>query len=404
MSDKMVVAYVCDEHYKQFLQISINSIKRYNKNVEFVVLSKDSFSIPDAQVYTINPDVSQFKFRKNDRMHDGVYYKFWLPILPYDKIIYIDCDVMCQRPLDSLWSIDCPFICATESHAYGKVQAKELGLEKYALSGMMVMNLKALREAHFTERCLERLSKEHPKFHDETIINLEFHHQIKFIDIKYNYCKNRTYDKPINESDAYFLHYVGKDQKQEMLMSSDFDGLSGLKEFFNNKSVAIVGNAESVLSKNFGDEIDKHDVVIRINKGFPSKNKLALGTKTTVLFLACTLTPYELAQFNAAFTVRRSKLCHNICDFNCSKEDRARLIQEGNYLRKLEHKKSQPSTGFLAINFVLSTNYNKLDLYGFDFFATPTYYNPKGYKTLHNGNKEQEKILEYQQCNLLKIH
>lgn len=404
MSDKMIIAYVCDEHYKKFLQISINSIKRYNKNVEFVVLSKDIFSIPDAQVYTINPDSIKFKFKRNDRMHDGVYYKFWLPILPYDKILYIDCDVMCQRPLDSLWSIDCPFICATESHIYGKVQAKELGLEKYALSGMMVMNLKALREAHFTERCLERLSKENPKFHDETIINLEFNKQIKFIDVKYNYCKNRVYDNPINESDAYLLHYVGKDQKQEMLLSSDFEGLARLKDILKGKSVAIVGNAESVLNKSFGSDIDNHDIVIRINKGFPSKNNKALGTKTTILFLACTLLSSELRQFNAQFTVRRSKLCHNICNFNCSSEDRTRLVQEGNNIRKLENKKSQPSTGFIAINFVLSTEYRNLDLYGFDFFKTQTYYNPKDYKTLHNGRKEEEKILEYEKCQLLKIH
>ena len=220
MKSKIIIAYVCDEHYKPFLQASINSIKKYNSNIEFAILTTKKFFVPDAKVFTFSPNTSLFKFKKYDRMHDGVYYKFWLPILPYDKIIYIDCDVMCQRPLDSLWSIDCPFICATESHSYGKIQARELGLSKYALSGMMVMNLKALREAHFTERCLERLSKENPKFHDETIINLEFNKQIKFVDVKYNYCKNRVYDNPINESDAYLLHYVGKDQKQEMLKNN----------------------------------------------------------------------------------------------------------------------------------------------------------------------------------------
>lgn len=215
MKDKIVIAYVCDKHYIDFLKISMESIKRYNKNVEFVILSRDFFTIDNAQVYTFVPEDIRFKFKRNDRMHEGVYYKFWLPILPYDKILYIDCDVICQKPLDDLWNIDCPFMCATESHSYGKIQAKELGLNRYALSGMMLMNLRALRKEHFTERCLERLSKENPKFHDETIINLEFNDKIKFIDVKYNYCKNRIYKNPISEKDAYLLHYVG-DQKKDM--------------------------------------------------------------------------------------------------------------------------------------------------------------------------------------------
>lgn len=218
MSDKIVVAYVCDRNYINFLKKSIESVKRYNKNVEFVALSREELNIPGLTTYVIDPDSSKFKFKKNDRMTEGTYWKFFLPILPYDKILYIDCDVICQRPLDNLWNIDCPFICVTESHSYGKIQAKEIGVPKYALAGMMLMNLKALRENKFTEKCLSRLAKETPKFHDETVINLEFKNNLKFIDNIYHYCHNRNYDNPINEKDAYLLHYTGtKEQKEEML-------------------------------------------------------------------------------------------------------------------------------------------------------------------------------------------
>lgn len=251
MKDKIIIAYVCDKHYIDFLKISMESIKNYNKNVEFVILSRDFFTIDDAQVYTFIPEDIRFKFRKNDRMHEGVYYKFWLPILPYDKILYIDCDVICQKPLDDLWNIKCPFICATESHSYGKIQANELGLDKYALSGMMLMNLKELRKQNFTKRCLERLSKENPKFHDETIINLEFNKQIKFIDVKYNYCKNRIYDNPINEEDAYLLHYVGN-QKKDMLN--------------NFRRTFIFSNCRTKLKYNIEDlNIKKSDHLIFMN-------------------------------------------------------------------------------------------------------------------------------------------
>ena len=404
MKEKMIVAYVCDKNYLPFITKSIESIRRYNKNVEFVVLTKNRFDIPYAKIHLFNPDVSKFKYRKHDRMKEGVYYKFWLPELPYDKILYIDCDVICQRPLDSLWNQDCPFICATESHKFGKQQAANLGLKKYALTGMMLMNLKALREANFTARCLKRLEKESPKFHDETIINLEFNDKIKFIDKSYNYCYNREYEDAIDEGDAYLLHYVGgKEQKREMLKIENFSTLEKLKPLLKNKRIAVVGNAESILGTNKGARIDEHDIVIRFNKGFPSKDPLSMGVKTDILFLACTLTNQELAMFNAKYTVRRSKLCSNVCDFNVLPVDRMQISQKPGKLTRPGHR-SQPSTGFLAINFVLSCDYKSLDLYGFDFFKSPTYYNPVGYQTLHNGNKEEEKILEYRDCGLLSIN
>lgn len=390
----MIVAYVCDERYLPFIKISMASIKRYNKNVKFVVLSKNKFDIEGATVYTVSPDSRYFKFRPNDRMKDGVYYKFYLPQLPFDKVLYIDCDVICQRPLKTLWETDCPFICATESHAYGKVQAQELGLKKYALTGMMLMNLKELRKANFTQRCLDRLAKESPRFHDETIINLEFNDKIKFIDVKYNYCKDRRYDNPIKESDAYLLHYVGgTNQKNKMLALSNFKTLEPLKKLLKNKTVAIVGNSEKILKENHGAEIESHDIVIRFNKGFPQGKPEALGKRTDILFLACTLSTVELKIFNAIYTVKRSNLCQNVCNFNISKEDRCSLKQGV----------AQASTGFIAINFALSANAKNIDLYGFDFFKSPTYYNPKDYKTLHDGQSEAEKIKEYAENNLVRV-
>lgn len=390
----MIVAYVCDERYLPFLKISMASIKRYNKDVTFVVLSKNKFDIEGATVYTVLPDSRYFKFRPNDRMKDGVYYKFYLPQLPFDKVLYIDCDVICQRPLKTLWEMDCPFICATESHAYGKIQAQELGLKKYALTGMMLLNLKELRKANFTQRCLDRLAKESPRFHDETIINLEFNDKIKFIDVKYNYCKDRRYDRPIKESDAYLLHYVGGTvQKNKMLALEDFKSLEPLKKLLKNKTVAIVGNSQKILNEKHGAEIESHDIVIRFNKGFPQGGPDALGKRTDILFLACTLSNIELKIFNATYTVKRSNLCQNACDFDVSKYDRCSLKQG----------RANPSTGFLAINFALSTECKSIDLYGFDFFKSPTYYNPKDYKTLHDGQSEAVKVKEYADNNLVRI-
>lgn len=404
---KIVVAYVCDERYRPWLWRSINSVRRYNKNVEIVVLTDKEFHVEGAKVFTIAPHYELFKHRPYDRMGDGVYYKLYLPELPYDKIIYLDCDVICQRPLNELWNIPCEFINATESHSYGKTQAKLLGVDRYFLSGMMVMNLKALRSAGFTKQCLELMGRmDKVKWHDETLINKLFNDRIRLIDKKFNYCRDRVYDDPIPESDAYILHYVGRRNKLTMLRLDDFRALHGLFDRMKDKRVAIVGNAKSLLDKGQADEIDDHDTVIRFNKGFPSK---LVGLNTDIVFLACTLTNEELDKYRrynrtCAF-VQRSNLCHNYCDYKLHPTDRTRFAQTPcEYRSKTSPGKlSQASTGFLAIQFALSCGCKSIDLYGFDFFKTDTYYNPIGYQTLHNGDKEAVKVLEYEHYCLLRI-
>lgn len=399
---KLTIAYVADEYYLPYLKVSMASVRRYNPKAQFVILTSKPFEVPDAEVFTFLPDTDKFKFKQNDRMREGVYYKLYLPKLPYDKVLFLDADILCQRPLNELWAEKCPFICACESHNWGTIQARQLGISKYANTGVMLMNLKALRKANFTERLLDRLDREQPNQHDETLINLEFNDRIKWLDKKYNYCHNRPYTEPMPESDAYLLHYIGRKEKAEFLALDDFHNLDMLKNELSGKSVAIVGNSQAILGKNQGAEIDKHDIVIRFNRGFPRDE---VGRKTDILFLACTLTPEELYRYKARYTVRRSKLCLNECDFNVSCSDRRRLAQTPNAEQIRRRKEtSQASTGFIAINFALSAGAKKIDLYGFDFFKEPTYYNPKGYQTLHNGSAEAIKILEYEKWKLLKIN
>lgn len=178
-----------------------------------------------------------------------------------------------------------------------------------------------------------------------------------------------------------------------MLKYNDFNNLTTLKNFIKNKTVAIVGNSSKILEKTQGAEIEKHDIVIRFNKGFPQGKPKALGKRTDILFLACTLSNLELKIFNATYTVKRSNLCQNVCNFDLSSLDR----------RQLKQGSALPSTGFVAINFALSANAKSIDLYGFDFFKSPTYYNAPDYKTLHNGASEAEKVLEYAENNLVRI-
>ena len=390
----MIIVYVADWCYEDYLKKSMESFKKFNPDAEFIVMTPKLLNVKIPQFkYSLH---RQFRNRGNgDRISNTAYLKLFLTELPYDKIIYVDCDTLCQAPLKELWDMPCEYINLCESHAYGKKQAKAIGTEKYGLTGMMVMNLKNLRKIGFTEKCLE-VEQNYPTpttgwQHDETCINVAMKDKLTFIDHKWNYCHNREYDRPIREWDAKILHFVGRDKK-DMFKNQKYGYLP--LDYIAGKSVAIVGNAKSLFDYKYGEEIDKHDIVIRFNKGFPN-DKESQGSKTSILMLACELSKPDIMYYKAKYVIKRSSSYENYADFTVSTKDRHLLAEKIG---------SQPSTGFIAIDMCLSAKAKKIDLYGFDFEATPTFYNREGYKTQHDYNKEQEIVSEYERAGLLTIN
>ena len=396
----MIVVYCLDENYIECTALSIKSVKKFNPQAKIVVVSEMplNFWMEGVEKVTI-PLPRQFRTRgANDRITQAAYLKCFLPQLPFDKIIYLDGDTICQGPLNELWEMPCDYINICESHNYGKRQAEELKQEKYGLTGMMVMNLANLRKIGFTETCLE-VEKDYPTppqtgwHHDETCINVACYGLMKFIDKKWDYCRNREYDEPIPEPRAKILHYLGK-QKQDMQRIPHYRALEPILDDIRGKRVAIVGNAKSLFDDLKGVEIDTFDFVIRFNRGFITRPECQ-GTKTDFLILACLLTNDEIQSYNAKWVSNRSTSYVNPVYFTISNHDR-RMLRD-----KLD---SQPSTGFMAIDICLEAGAKSIDLFGFDFEQTPTFYNPEGYQTKHDYPMEKQIVLEYERCGLLTIN
>lgn len=392
----MKIVYVADENYKDYLKASIQSYKKYNPKAEIIVVSEQPIDV-GVKNFLI-PMYRTFRNRGiGDRISNTAYLKLFLTQLPYDKIIYVDCDTICQAPLKELWDMDCEYINLTESHSYGKKQAEAIGAEKYGLTGMMVMNLKNLKQIDVTNKCLEvEKSGFVPSTgwqHDETCINVGMKGLLRFIDKKWNYCHNRMYDNPINEANAKILHYVGKD-KQQMLVLQRYSELKEILDYIKDKRVAIVGNAKSLFDQKNGRKIDNHDIVIRFNKGFIT-NPESQGKETSILFLGCEINKFEIDKYGAEYVINRSSYYRNAVRFIVSNTDRELLKEKIG---------KQPSTGLMAIDFCLTAGAKSIDLYGFDFEKTPTFYNEPDYQTQHDYKTEESIVKDYENCGLLKIN
>lgn len=209
-ANEMEIVYVFDKNYIPYFELSVKSVLKFNPNAHITVVSPEKL---DIEFENIVMDAPKLRHRVNDRITDATYLKLMLPKLPYDKIIYMDADVLCLKPLEDLWNMDCRFINLCESHISGERQALEHGHEKYGLSGVMLMNLASLRGYNFTKKALVPFEIDVSLWcHEETIINYYFYYNLKFIDRKFNYCYNRKYREQIPLSEVYMLHFPGKEK------------------------------------------------------------------------------------------------------------------------------------------------------------------------------------------------
>ncbi|MBH0237648.1 glycosyltransferase family 29 protein [Methylobrevis albus] len=165
-------------------------------------------------------------------------------------------------------------------------------------------------------------------------------------------------------------------------------------EFFAGKSVAIVGNAESLLTGNHGAEIEAHDLVLRMNRGVPTKPE-SQGSRTDVLVFAQF---HTVAKFVNAFQAR-----HLIWMswFDQEGVDEGPALPEGIVFYDARRRsalmgrlKARPSVGAMVIDLVASSGVKTATVFGFDFKRTNTYYRQKVHIGPHDYDSEEQFCLE----------
>jgi hypothetical protein len=166
--------------------------------------------------------------------------------------------------------------------------------------------------------------------------------------------------------------------------------LPDLMAYLDGKSVAIVGNASSLLHHDCGAAIDGHDVVVRMNKGIPV-NPAAQGRRWDI---CCFSTMPEigdlLQKISPRFAVwmsprarrkyeRAPKLCFYPLDHWQALHDR--LGQ-------------RPSVGAMTIDLVSRSAARTASVYGFDFKASGTFYTPDQHIGPHDYRAESRYVLD----------
>jgi len=148
--------------------------------------------------------------------------------------------------------------------------------------------------------------------------------------------------------------------------------LEEIKKYCEGRKIIIVGNSSRILNGKYQRLIDSYEIIVRINKGYFDRNNIysdKIGTKTNILAIGL-----KSADFSSNI-IQSNKVNYIISPIVYSERlDYPNVYDvdmETYNILKNELGGFKPSTGISTYNFFNRfTNFERLDLIGFDFFES----------------------------------
>lgn len=134
------------------------------------------------------------------------------------------------------------------------------------------------------------------------------------------------------------------------------------------RTVALVGNARALAETRSGGQIDAADLVIRINRA-PMPDPESHGSRTDWLALATRLPDADRARIGARRVLWMSPKRKRL-DWRTATSPGFYLHPLPDYQALARAIGAPPTTGAMMIDLLARSDLARLDLYGFDFFAS----------------------------------
>lgn len=151
--------------------------QRERMNIHLVDVDREKFR--NAPIQTVPGSQSHVTL--------ATYYRLLLPgLLPgVDKVIYLDCDLVCRSSLAGLYEQDMgtDWVRGVED-IDRDCHAARLGLERYVCAGVLLINLRAWREQGVQEKCMDFI-RDHADIivlHDQDVLNVVCREHLSYLD------------------------------------------------------------------------------------------------------------------------------------------------------------------------------------------------------------------------------
>ena len=295
----LAVHVACDERYriivmcdnvKNITMIQLrNVIKDYeNIDIEFVDIRKKMYEYSESFVQTVTD-------RQENRLYSGkftltIYFRLFIAELfpELNKAVYIDSDTVINDDIAKLYSVDMgdAMFGAVRDTFAGKNTIlahyieNVVGIERneYVNSGVLLMNLDKIRQAHLADRFLKLMAEYHfdSVAPDQDYINAMCAKEIYFLDKEWNVMPNKggeyiarpklihynLFDKPWHYSEIpyeeYFWQYAAESGFYPLLIKQRKQYGDNEKKADRENLKKLLARAENIAD---GDGVKFSDVV-----------------------------------------------------------------------------------------------------------------------------------------------
>lgn len=233
------IVFSVDENYVLPLSVAIKSLKEKCKNnciiyVFFEKLTEES----KEKIVALSDKNTEIKlvcleeYIKDHNLYEtghftmAMYFRFFIPkiLSEYEKVLYLDCDILVYRDFSALFELDMQNRCIAGVRGGGREETILIN------SGVLLFDIKKCNEFCFTEKCLKYVD-EHTELYwpDQDAINAVCYDNIFYLNFGCNFHVMQFYAKDlklfaidnlkplckyakIKKKDIVFIHYIYKEK------------------------------------------------------------------------------------------------------------------------------------------------------------------------------------------------
>ena len=193
----MKIVMCCSRNWYFYLAVELYALFKHNK-VEKVYLFIEDDEIPfikNDKIEFINYNKIESYVTKQSPNYNNQYTNlsylrcYFSKILKEDKILYIDADAIVVDDISELWNIDLKdsVLAGTREPGAWDSYLWTYGLDNnYINSGVLLMDLKKIREENLDDSMIYLLNHNKYAFPDQDVINLVCRNRITYISNIYN--------------------------------------------------------------------------------------------------------------------------------------------------------------------------------------------------------------------------
>lgn len=228
----MIVAMCCNENWYQYLVVNIYSLLKNTKNVEKIYLLIETENVEDVKYlseikekFNIKIELINFndimdKYIKKDCPNTNTIFSNFCfgrlmlaDVIKEDKVLYLDTDTIVRKDISNLWNYDINNYYVAGVKDYGIIRDgtyERLNIkDKYINSGVVLFNLKLIREDNIIEKWFHIINTEKMKYPDQDAMNVVCTHRELYLSSMYNVIWTVTVQVE-NPSLIKIYHYAGK--------------------------------------------------------------------------------------------------------------------------------------------------------------------------------------------------